>query len=93
MENSENLKVNGFQRGLDVVFQTRTAAEYNQCLEEVRQVILTTEKRGSSIATFYNKRYGRTPLSIAETSNLSEVFARYGVEDWRGCDEKQTQTA
>lgn len=75
---------NGFQHGLQQVCNTRPKAEYDQCLADLREVILTTERRGCSIASFYNKRYGTTPLTVGEEQRIAEVFALYGVADWQG---------
>ena len=84
MENNQDNKPNGFQRGLQQVAVTRTKVEYDQCLAELREVILTTEKRGCSMASFYSKRYGNAPLTVSEEQRIAEVFARYGVTDWQG---------
>lgn len=82
METTEKTK--GFSRGLDVVYHTKTAAEYDRCREELRTVIMTTEKGVITPAIFYNKRDGRTPLTLAEEQRISEVFAKYGIADWQG---------
>lgn len=83
-ENLEKVKQGGFQRGLKTVYATCTAAEYTRCMEEVREVCMTTEERSCSRSSYYNKMYGRTLLTVAETERLNEVFARYGVTDWQG---------
>ena len=75
---------NGFQRGLQQVALTRSKAEYDRCLVEVRNVILTTEKRGCSPSSFYSKRRGESPLTVSEEQKIAEVFAKYGVSDWQG---------
>jgi len=82
MEETKKNKSKGFRSGLQKVYESRPAAEYACCLKEVREVCQTTEERGNSRTTFYNKMNGRSPLTIAEASRLSEVFARYGVTDW-----------
>lgn len=84
MEKQGENKPNGFQRGLQEVCNTRPKAEYDQCLAELREVILTTEKRGCSVASFYSKRYGNAPLTVSEEQKIAEVFAKYGVTEWRG---------
>ena len=84
MEKHGENKTNGFQRGLQEVCNTRPKAEYDQCLAELREVILTTEKRGCSVASFYSKRYGNAPLTVSEEQKIAEVFAKYGVADWQG---------
>lgn len=63
---------------------TRPKAEYDQCLTELREVILTTEKRGCSVSSFYHKRYGDAPLTVSEEQKIAEVFAKYGVTEWYG---------
>ena len=78
-------KSNGFQRGIDKCATTLTKVEYDKCLAELKNVILTTEKRGCSIASFYLKRYGDAPLTVSEEQGIAEVFAKYGITDWRGC--------
>lgn len=75
----------GFQRGLDQVYATCTAEEYSKCLKECLTVCMTTEESCASKASFYNKRRGKRPLSVAEAQRLENVFAKYGVTDWRGC--------
>ena len=82
MEATEKTK--GFSRGLDVVYNTKTAAEYDRCRNELRDVIMTTEKGVITMAIFYNKRDGRTPLTLAEEQRIAEVFDRYGITDWQG---------
>ncbi|MBO5758455.1 MAG: hypothetical protein J6R31_00230 [Rikenellaceae bacterium] len=84
MEKQGENKSNGFQRGLHQVAITRTKVEYDQCLTEVREVILTTEKRGCSVASFYSKRYGKIPLTVSEEQKIAEVFVKYGVTEWQG---------
>lgn len=79
----ETSKSNGFKKGLDAVYNTCSAAQYAQCLAETREVCMGTESRGNSRTSYYNKMYGRTPLTIAETERLNDVFARYGVTDWQ----------
>lgn len=83
MENHQD-KPNGFQRGLQQVAATRTKVEYDQCLAELREVILTTEKRGCSMGSFYLKRYGNSSLTVSEERRIAEVFAKYGVTEWHG---------
>ena len=63
---------------------TLPKAEYDKCLYELREVILTTEKRGCSVASFYSKRYGNAPLTVSEEQKIAEVFAKYGVTEWQG---------
>ena len=87
METPEINKPEGFSKGLDEVKRTRPMAEYTRCLNELREVILTTEKRGCSLASYYSKLNGRAPLTIAEEQRIAEVFDRYDVTDWRGTAE------
>ena len=87
METPEINKPDGFSKGLDEVKSTRPMAEYTRCLNELREVILTTEKRGCSLASYYSKLNGRAPLTIAEEQRIAEVFERYDVDDWRGTAE------
>ena len=82
-----NIQPDGFSRGLDMVKRTRPLADYTDCLNELREVILTTEKRGCSLASYYNKLNGRTPLTIAEEERINAIFARYGVTEWHGITE------
>ncbi len=84
MEKQGENKPNGFQRGLWLCATTHIKVEYDQCLAELREVILTTEKRGCSMASFYSKRYGNAPLTVSEEQRIAEVFAKYGIEDWQG---------
>ena len=86
MEKQGENKSNGFQRELQEVCNTRPKAEYDQCLAELREVILTTEKRGCSMASFYKKRYGKAPLTVSEEQKIAEVFAKYGVTEWQGVE-------
>lgn len=81
--NEDNL---GFQRGLDQVYATRTAEEYKKCLRKVMMVCMTTEASCNSKASFFNKRRGKRPLSVAETQRLAKVFAKYGVTEWQGVE-------
>lgn len=83
MEKSNENKA-GFQHGLDQVYATRTAEEYKNCLREVMLVCMTTEASCNSKASFFNKRRGKRPLSVAETRRLAKVFAKYGVSEWQG---------
>lgn len=85
MENSTENKM-GFQRGLDMVYATRTAEEYDRCLKEVKEVCMSTEVINASQASYYNKRRGVCPLSVAERERLAKVFAKYGVTDWQGVE-------
>lgn len=84
MEKQGENKINGFQRGLQQVCDTRPKSEYDRCLAELREVILTTEMRGNSLASFYLKRYGNAPLTVSEEQKIAEVFAKYGVSEWQG---------
>ena len=86
MENltKEKETVLGFQQGLDIVYDTCTAKDYDKCLKEVCDVCMNTEVSCSSKASFYNKRRGKRPLSVAEELRLAKVFAKYGVTEWRG---------
>jgi len=84
MENNQNEPPVGFKRGINQVYNTRSAADYARCLKEVSDVCTTTESRCNSRSSYYNKMNGRTPLSVAETERLNEIFARYGVTDWQG---------
>lgn len=86
MENLENNKILGFKKGLNAVYDNCTAAQYSQCLAEARDVIMTTEARGNSVASYYTKMNGKVPLTVAETEKLNEVFARYGITDWQGIE-------
>lgn len=83
MENSTENKM-GFQRGLDRVYETCSAEQYDRCLREVKEVCMSTEVINASQASYYNKRRGVRPLSVAEAERLTAVFARYGVTDWQG---------
>lgn len=87
METPEINKQDGFSKGLEEVKRTRPMAEYTRCLNELREVILTTEKRGCSLSSYYSKLNGRAPLTIAEEQRIAEVFDRYDVTDWRGTAE------
>ena len=80
----ENQEKKGFERGIKAVYQRCTAAEYDQCLAEANRICMTTEERGASRSSYYNKRYGRTPLTVAETTLLTALFARFGITDWQG---------
>lgn len=75
---------NGFQRGVELAARQLSKVEYDQCLAELKNVILTTEKKGCSVASFYSKRYGNAPLTVSEEQCIGEVFAKYGIKDWRG---------
>ena len=86
MEITEKSKNWGFKRGLNTVYNNCTAAQYSQCLSETREVIMTTEARGNSMASYYTKMNGKVPLTIAETEKLNAVFARYDVTDWQGIE-------
>lgn len=86
MENLENNKILGFKKGLNAVYDSCTAAQYSQCLAEAREVIMTTEARGNSVASYYTKMNGKVPLTVAETEKLNELFARYGITDWQGIE-------
>lgn len=85
MEDSTENKM-GFQRGLNKVYAMRTAEEYDRCLKEVKDVCMSTEVINASQASYYNKRRGACPLSVAERARLTEVFAKYGVTDWQGVE-------
>ena len=82
MEKSENN--NGFTRGLQTVKETRPAADYERCRKEAKEICMTTETRYNSRSTYYLKMKGRTPLTVAEDDRLNQMFAKYGVTDWRG---------
>ena len=84
MEKQGENKINGFQRGLQEVCDTRPKAEYDRCRIELMRVILTTEKRGCSVSSFYSKRYGKAPLTVSEEQKIAEVFTKYGVSEWQG---------
>ena len=84
METTEKNKPDGFSRGLDEAKRTLPMTEYSKCLNELRDVILNTEKRGNSINSYYAKLNGRTPLTIAEEQRIAEVFDRYGIDNWQG---------
>jgi hypothetical protein len=86
MENTDKRKIWGFKKGLNAVYNNCTAAQYSRCRAEIREVITTTEVKGNSQASFYAKMNGKSPLTIAETEKLNEVFARYGVTDWQGTE-------
>jgi hypothetical protein len=47
---------------------------------------MTTEASCNSKASFFNKRRGKRPLSVAETQRLAKVFAKYGVTEWQGVE-------
>lgn len=86
MENTDKRKIWGFKKGLNAVYNNCTAAQYSKCLAETRAVIMTTEARGNSMASYYTKMNGKVPLTIAESEKLNEVFASYGVTDWQGIE-------
>lgn len=86
MENTEKSQTLGFERGLQAVYRTRTAAEFDQCKKECYTVCTTTERRANSLSSYYNKRFGRRVLSVAERERIAEIFAKYGVTDWEGCE-------
>lgn len=90
MEKAESNKL-GFQTGLQAVYATRTAAEYDQCMKELVDVCMNTEERGNSRSSFYNKRYGRMALTVAEAERVGAVFAKYGVTDWRGVESNENE--
>ena len=75
----------GFEVGLRTVYNTRTAKEYEQCLAECIRICTTTETTGNSRSSFYNKRYGRKPLTVAESTLIAAIFANYGITEWQGC--------
>lgn len=75
----------GFYKGLQEVFNTCSAATYSHCLNETREICMSTEKgRGNSYSSYYNKMYGKKPLSVAETEKIGAIFARLGITDWQG---------
>ena len=80
----ENQEKKGFERGIRAVYQRCTAAEYDQCLAEANRICTSTETRCISRSSYYTKRYGRTPLTVAETTLLADLFARFGITDWQG---------
>ena len=84
METNATTTADGFTLGLKAVHETRTAAEYQRCMDEAKEVCMTTEVRCNSRGTYYRKMYGLTPLTVAEAQRLEEVFAKYGITDWRG---------
>lgn len=73
----------GFDRGLQQVYETRSAADYKRCFASVKEVCMGTETRGVSRSTFYNKRKGYSALTVAEFMKLAAIFERYGVTEWR----------
>lgn len=83
-----NAKEDGFTKGLQAVRNKCTAADYDRCKEEVKDVCLTTEVRYNSRGSYYRKMNGLTPLTVAEEERMDKVFAKYGVSDWRGTAEK-----
>lgn len=83
-EKKEKMEKMGFERGIRSVYLKCTAAEYDFCLAEANRICMTTEERGASRSSYYNKRYGRTPLTVAETNLLADLFARFGITDWQG---------
>ncbi len=82
MKNQEEKK--GFERGIRAVYQKCTAAQYDFCLAEANRICTSTETRCISRSSYYAKRYGRTPLTVAETTLLADLFARFGITDWQG---------
>lgn len=82
-------KKDGFTKGLTAVRNKCTAAEYERCKEEAKEVCLTTEVRYNSRGSYYRKMKGLTPLTVAEEERMDKVFAKFGVTDWRGTDEKE----
>lgn len=89
METTEKNNKWGFSRGLDEVKRTKPMAEYSRCLDELKTVILTTEKRGNSLASYYSKLNGRTPLTLAEEQRIAEVFDRYDIDEWQGTTDNE----
>jgi len=85
-KNLEKRKHAGFKKGLETVYHTRTAAEYSRCMNEVREVCMTTENHSNSYSSYLNKMKGIAPISAAETEKLNEVFVRYGITDWQGVE-------
>lgn len=80
----ENQEKKGFEKGIRAVYQRCTAAEYDQCLAEANRICTSTETRCISRSSYYAKRYGRTPLTVAETTLLADLFARFGITEWQG---------
>ena len=74
----------GFERGIRAVYNNCTAAEYDQCLAECNRICTSTEARCISRSSYYGKRYGRQPLTVAETQLLADLFANFGITDWQG---------
>lgn len=84
MKKAEKNNKNGFTNGIEQVKRHHPMAVYTRCIQELRDVILSTEKFRCSISCYYHKRNGHTPLTIAEETRIDEVFAKYGITDWRG---------
>ena len=77
-------KRDGFEVGIKAAYEKLTAVQYDQLLHDLTEACMTTEARGVSRSSYYNKRYGRTPLTVAETNLLADLFARFGITDWQG---------
>ena len=84
IDKKEKKEKNGFERGIKAVYLKCTAAQYDFCLAEANRICTTTEARGTSRSSYYNKRFGRTPLTAAETALLADLFASFGITDWQG---------
>lgn len=85
MENqAKEEKKEGFEVGIKAAYKKCTAAQYDQLLHDLTEVCMSTEARGVSRSSYYNKRYGRTPLTKAEEESITKIFWRYGITNWRG---------
>ena len=67
-------KKDGFEVGIKAAYEKLTAVH-----------CMTTESRGVSRSSYYNKRYGRIPLTVAEEEIIAKIFWRNGITNWRGC--------
>ena len=63
----------GFEVGIKAAYKKLTAVQYDQLLHDLTEACMTTEVRGASRSSYYNKRYGRTPLT------QKEIAARKGI--------------
>ena len=74
----------GFEVGIKAAYEKLTAVQYDQLLHDLTEACMTTEARGVSRSSYYNKRYGRTPLTMAEEEIIAKIFWRNGITNWRG---------